>query len=109
MSGAAAKADLELAIERERLVEDLTTELLDALNRFANRLVVEKAAFLDHHRLLEADGAAALLGVSVSWIRQATAGGDIPCVRLGGLVRYHPPTLIEWALSRQEVPDESSR
>lgn len=99
-----AGASIDAALERERLVEDLTAELIDGLTRFAAKLIDERDAYLERNRLIDAEAAATLLGVKLSWIRQATASGELPCVRLGGLVRYHPPTLIEWALSHQEVP-----
>jgi len=101
-----AGAAIDAALEREQLVEQLTTELLDALARFARQLVEQREAYLERHRLIDAAAAATLLNVKLSWVRRKTSEGGIPSVQLGGLVRYHPPTLIAWALSHQEVPDE---
>jgi excisionase family DNA binding protein len=39
--------------------------------------------------LIDAIELARRLGVSRSWIYQQTQAGKIPCIRLGGLRRYH--------------------
>lgn len=38
----------------------------------------------------------AFLGVSKSWVYQATASGTIPCVRIGALVRFDPEVIKAW-------------
>jgi excisionase family DNA binding protein len=39
---------------------------------------------------------AEFLGVSKSWVYQATASGVIPCVRIGALVRFDPLVIKAW-------------
>lgn len=39
---------------------------------------------------------AEFLGVSRSWVYQATASGVIPCVRIGALVRFDPAVIKAW-------------
>lgn len=39
---------------------------------------------------------AEFLGVSKSWVYQATASGVIPCVRIGALVRFDPTVIKAW-------------
>lgn len=46
--------------------------------------------------LLDAQQAAILLNVKVSWIREATRTGQLPCLRVGRHLRYTRPMLEEW-------------
>ncbi len=46
--------------------------------------------------LLDAQQAAVLLNVKVSWIREATRTGQLPCLRVGRHLRYTRPMLEEW-------------
>jgi len=39
---------------------------------------------------------AEFLGVSKSWVYQATASGKLPCVRIGALVRFDPAVIKAW-------------
>lgn len=39
---------------------------------------------------------AEFLGVSKSWVYQATASGRLPCVRIGALVRFDPTVIKGW-------------
>ncbi len=39
---------------------------------------------------------AEFLGVSKSWVYQATASGRLPCVRIGALVRFDPAVIKAW-------------
>ncbi len=39
---------------------------------------------------------AAFLGLSRSWVYQATAAGRLPCVRIGGRVRFDPTAIKAW-------------
>ncbi len=39
---------------------------------------------------------AEFLGVSKSWVYQATASGVVPCVRIGSLVRFDPVVIKAW-------------
>ena len=36
------------------------------------------------------------LGVSKSWVYQATSSGTLPCVRIGALVRFDPAVIKAW-------------
>ena len=50
-------------------------------------------------RLLKPAEVAEMLGVSRSWLYEATKSGRVPCVRLGGLdgpVRFRPAELEAW-------------
>jgi|CXWL01.1.fsa_nt_gi excisionase family DNA binding protein len=49
---------------------------------------------------------AEFLGVSKSWVYQATAAGRIPCIRLGALVRFDAATIKAW--SRGQMLSEKS-
>lgn len=44
---------------------------------------------------------AEFLGVSKSWVYQATEAGRIPCVRLGALVRFDPSVIKAWVRGEQ--------
>ena len=46
--------------------------------------------------LLDAEEAAELLHVRVSWVREATRNGALPCFRLGRHVRYTRSMLETW-------------
>ena len=65
-------------------------------------------------RLLKPAEVAEMLGVSRSWLYEATKSGRVPCVRLGGLdgpVRFRPAELAAWIgqptdrLTRDQVGD----
>jgi excisionase family DNA binding protein len=46
--------------------------------------------------LLDADAVAALLNVPVSWVRESTRSGAMPCVELGRYRRYERAAVVEW-------------
>ena len=48
------------------------------------------------HALRDVSWLAEFLGVSKSWVYQATASGVIPCVRIGALVRFDAATIKAW-------------
>jgi excisionase family DNA binding protein len=50
--------------------------------------------------LLDVNDAAALLNVRVSWIREATRTGLLPCLHVGRHVRYTRGMLESWLASR---------
>lgn len=54
--------------------------------------------------LLDAHGAAELLSVPVSWIRQETRDERIPHIRLGRYRRYDRAELLAWAAGRARGP-----
>ena len=47
-------------------------------------------------RLLTADEVAELLAVPVSWVRESTRSGAMPCVRLGRYVRFELAAVEGW-------------
>jgi excisionase family DNA binding protein len=47
-------------------------------------------------RLVDAQAVANLLGVPVSWVRQATRSGAMPHVTLGRYKRYQPAKVLAW-------------
>jgi len=46
--------------------------------------------------LLDCAGAAALLNVRVSWVRDATRLGQLPCLRVGRHLRFTRAMLEDW-------------
>ncbi len=52
-------------------------------------------------RLLEASEVAELLHVPVSWVRQETRAGRIPCVELGRYRRYRRDAVLAWLEERE--------
>ena len=46
--------------------------------------------------LLDADEVAAWLGVPVSWVRESTRSGAMPCMRLGRYVRFELAAVEAW-------------
>lgn len=54
------------------------------------------------NRLLEAKEVAEILGVGVSWVRESTRSGRLPCVRLGRYVRYDEDDLLAWVESMKD-------
>lgn len=54
--------------------------------------------------LLNADDAAELLNVKVSWIREATRTGLLPCIKVGRQVRWTRPMLEQWLAEHQTRP-----
>ena len=46
--------------------------------------------------LLDCEAAAELLNVRVSWVRDATRLGHLPCLRVGGHLRFTRAMLEEW-------------
>ena len=47
-------------------------------------------------RLLTADEVADLLAVPVTWVRESSRSGAIPCVRLGRYVRFEQTEVEAW-------------
>jgi excisionase family DNA binding protein len=47
-------------------------------------------------RLLTAEDVAEMLSVPVSWVRESSRSGAIPCVRLGRYVRFVEGDVLEW-------------
>lgn len=47
-------------------------------------------------RLVDANAVADLLGVPVSWVRESTRSGAMPCYPLGRYRRYSIPEVLAW-------------
>lgn len=44
------------------------------------------------------------VGASESWVRHAAAGGKLPCMRLGGLLRFQPDAIRAYARGQAPSP-----
>ena len=51
------------------------------------------ASILDEDRLWDTHDVARFLGVHRNWVYQQAEAGTLPCVRMGGLVRFEPATV----------------
>ena len=51
--------------------------------------------------LIDAEGAADLLGVNRSWVMDAARRGQIPHVKIGRYTRFFADDLEQWARARQ--------
>jgi excisionase family DNA binding protein len=54
--------------------------------------------------LYRPDEAAKALAISARTLWTLTNCGEIPCVRMGKLVRYRPESLAAWLESREKAP-----
>ena len=52
---------------------------------------------LPFESLWDAQDVARFLKVSRSWVYQKTEAGLLPCLRVGGLVRFEPEAVRAWA------------
>jgi excisionase family DNA binding protein len=52
-------------------------------------------------RLVDAAEVAELLSVPVSWVREATRAGQLPCVTLGRYRRYDVDDVLAWVESQK--------
>jgi excisionase family DNA binding protein len=53
--------------------------------------------------LLDAEQAAELLYVQVSWIRHATRSGALPSLKVGRYLRYTRPMLEQWLVEHRSA------
>jgi excisionase family DNA binding protein len=53
-------------------------------------------------RLLTADQVAEMLAVPVSWVREHSRGGHLPCVRLGRYVRYERERVLDYIATQRK-------
>jgi excisionase family DNA binding protein len=74
----------------------------------ARAVAAELAAAPPPDALLDAAGAARLLGVPESWVRQEARADRIPHVRLGKYVRFDREALLAWAAGRSRGPRTGS-
>jgi excisionase family DNA binding protein len=49
------------------------------------------------------------LRASISWVYKAAERGDLPCVRFGALLRFHPEAIKRIARAGLEQPRPPSR
>ncbi len=54
-------------------------------------------------KLLVASEVAEILAVPVSWVRETTRAGYLPCVRLGRYVRYEKAAVLAWVADQRIV------
>lgn len=59
-------------------------------------------------RLLDANEVAELLHVPVSWVRESTRSGAMPCVELGRYRRYDRADVLAW-LAECKQPGRATR
>jgi excisionase family DNA binding protein len=84
---------------RPALDTELVTKLADLLDGFSNelrQLVLEHKSTYTLTHLLDADGAAKLLGLSVSKIREMCMKDEIPHIPIGRSIRFDPNGLKLW-------------
>ncbi len=53
--------------------------------------------------LWDAKDVATYLKASRSWVYQKAEGGELPCLRIGGLLRFDPATIRAYARGEQPV------
>ncbi len=78
----------------------LLERLLSAVEGLRSDLAAAKAAPAaapEFEKLLDARGAAALLGMSESWIYQRVEASELPHVRLGHAIRFERSALLAYA------------
>lgn len=59
---------------------------------------------LPFESLWDAKDVARFLKVSRSWVYQKTEAGELPCLRVGGLVRFEPEAVRAWARGDRLLP-----
>jgi len=47
---------------------------------------------------------ARVLKASVSWVYKASERGELPCIRIGAMLRFEPATIRAWLASRRGAP-----
>jgi excisionase family DNA binding protein len=77
---------------------------VEALAAAVARLVVDELRASPEGALLDAEAAAALLGVPASWVLAEARAERIPHVRLGRYVRFDRGELEAWARRRMRGP-----
>jgi len=81
------------------LDDELVIKLADLLDGFSNelrQLVIEHQYTYTLSPLLDAEGAAELLGLSVSKIREMCTKDEIPHIPFGRSIRFDPNGLKLW-------------
>ena len=80
-------------------------DLLDGFSRELHQLVLEHKHTYTLTHLLDAEGAAELLGLSVSKIREMCMKDEIPHIPFGRSVRFDPTELKLWWVKKQKGGD----
>jgi excisionase family DNA binding protein len=62
-------------------------------------------AFEPEEGLWDAKDVAAYLKASRSWVYQKAEAGLLPCMRIGGLLRFEPSRIRAWACGTLPVAD----
>jgi excisionase family DNA binding protein len=62
----------------------------------------------DHRPPLNVEEAADYLNVSVRFVRDRRRDGQLPAIKLGGLLRFHPDDLDAYIESCQEPSDQET-
>lgn len=57
---------------------------------------------LSQEPLWDASDVAAYLKVSRSWVYHRAESGELPCLRIGGLLRFDPPAVRAYACGEKE-------
>lgn len=71
-------------------------DLLDGFSRELRQLVLEHKHTYSLTHLLDAEGAAELLGLSVSKIREMCMKSEVPHISFGRSIRFDPTALKLW-------------
>ena len=48
---------------------------------------------------------ARLLKASTSWVYKAAEKGELPCIRIGAMLRFEPAAIRAWLAARRAGPD----
>ena len=83
------------------LVEEVASMTGERRSRADNGASLPAAVISLSEPLLDAQAAAELLNVKVSWIREATRTGLLPCIKVGRQVRWTRPMLERWLAGQQ--------
>jgi excisionase family DNA binding protein len=48
---------------------------------------------------------ASLLKASISWVYKAAEKSELPCIRIGAMLRFEPAAIRAWLAARRAGPD----
>jgi excisionase family DNA binding protein len=77
---------------------------------------MNRSAFPPDEMLWTAREVATYLRASISWVYKAAERGELPCIRLGAMLRFNPSAILAWLGDRAvasgstiiRLPDRSS-
>ena len=58
----------------------------------------------DTERLWDATDVADYLKASRSWVYHRAESGELPCIRIGGMLRFEPNAVRQFALGKGSAP-----